>query len=106
MSSSGSSAGLLTTTVSDASVSGDSVGDGAGDASRRTSIVSGCCRCFGCIDWFASRWSWSCVDSSPVPGASSFGSSVAGDGGGSGRTSAKLCALMVLGLLFSHREVC
>ena len=83
MSSSGSSAGLLTTTVSDASVSGDSVGDGAGDAPRRTSTVSGCCRCFGCIGLLVSRWSGACVDSSPVPGASSLGSSVAGDGGGS-----------------------
>ena len=95
ISSSWSGAGLLTTTVSDASVSDDSVGESIGDAPTVNSTV-GCCFCFGCVGLFAPRWSGACADSSPVPGASSFGSLVDGGGGGSGRASANVCALTLV----------
>ena len=78
-----SGSGLLTTTVSEASVSGDSVGESAGDALTVSSTV-GCCSCLGCSGFFAPRWSGAHEDSSPVPGASSSGSLVGGGGGGGG----------------------
>ena len=66
ISSSWSGAGLLTTTVSDVSVSGDSVGESIGDPPTLTSTMSGCA-CFGCVGFFAPGWSWPKSDSSPVP---------------------------------------
>ena len=78
-----SGSGLLTTTVSEASVSGDSVGESTGDVLTVSSTV-GCCSCLGCSGFFAPRWSGAREDSSPVPGASSFGSVVGGGGGGGG----------------------
>ena len=45
-------AGLLTTTVSEVSVSGDSVGESIGDAPTLTSTMSGCA-CPGCVGFIA-----------------------------------------------------
>ena len=52
ISSSWSGSGLLTTTVSEASVSGDSVGEITGDVLTVSSTV-GCCSCLGCVGFFA-----------------------------------------------------
>ena len=75
-------------------MSGDSVGESAGDALTVSSTV-GRCSCRGRSGFFAPRWSGAHEDNSPVPGASSSGSLVGG-GGGSGRTSANVCALTLV----------
>ena len=111
ISSSWSGSGLLTTTVSEASVSGDSVGEITGDVLTVSSTV-GCCSCLGCVGFFAPRWSGACADSSPVPGASSFGSLVDGGGGGVRPTSEHWpwwsgvgCYFEWWGLLRSHHQL-
>ena len=77
-SSSWSGAGLLTTTVSDVSVSGESVGESIGGGPTLTSTMSGC-SLPGCGSFFAPGCLWPGSDSSPVPGASFLGA--LGDGG-------------------------
>ena len=93
--------GLLATTVSVASVSGDSVGVSTGVVlSAGISLSTIGCSCFGggcCAAPICVAGWGECVDNSPVPGVSVSGSCVAGGDGGVGRWLASECALTLGG---------
>ena len=95
-SSSWSGTGLLTTTVSDVSVSGESVGESIGGGPTLT-LTMGSCSLPGCGSFFASGCLWPGSDSSPVPGASFLGSLGDGGGGGVGLAAVNVCALSLVG---------